>query len=75
MPAMRIMLASVTAIVLGASLFARGGGSGGGKGTDPGTGAGLTLRIRDEMAPPGGMVQMKVLTTEVTPSFFRRSRA
>src|SRR5215813_8418155 len=28
---------------------------------------GLTLRIPDEAAPAGGMVQMKVLTTEVTP--------
>lgn len=27
----------------------------------------LKLRIPDETAPPGGMVQMKVLTTEVTP--------
>src|SRR5262245_12484544 len=32
-----------------------------------GPGPGLTLRIPDEAAPAGGMVQMKVLTTEVTP--------
>jgi hypothetical protein len=31
------------------------------------TTTGLTLRIPDESAPAGGMVQMKVLTTEVTP--------
>lgn len=33
-----------------------------GKGT-----AGVRMRIRDETAPAGGMVQMKVLSTEVTP--------
>jgi hypothetical protein len=32
-----------------------------------GSTTGLTLRIPDESAPAGGMVQMKVLTTEVTP--------
>jgi hypothetical protein len=29
----------------------------------------LSVRIANETAPPGGMVQMKVLTTEVTPIF------
>jgi hypothetical protein len=44
-------------VVLGATMFASGG--------DGGTH--ITLRIPNEMSPAGGMVQMKVLTTEVTP--------
>src|ERR1700733_13739288 len=67
MSTLSTMFASMTAIVLGASVLAGSGKGGGGTGGDPGTGTALTLRIKDEMAPPGGMVQMKVFTTEVTP--------
>src|SRR4051812_30670988 len=57
------------------------------KGTDPAPAPGvLSMRIPNEAAPPGAMVQMKVMTTEVTPisggrpgfgfdmAFFRRRR-
>jgi hypothetical protein len=38
------------------------------KGTDPAPAPGvLSMRIPNEAAPPGAMVQMKVMTTEVTP--------
>src|SRR4029453_18565634 len=50
---------------VGATLVARGGG---------GTDDELRLRILDEMAPPGGIVQMKVRTTEVTPISGGRGR-
>jgi hypothetical protein len=63
MSAKTVMLASVTAIALGVSVFARSGGSGGGSGSE----SELKLRILDEMAPAGGMVQMKVQPYEVTP--------
>src|SRR5262249_26165382 len=61
---------TAAAIALSASLLAGSGGSGSGKGADdtvatPGTG--LSLGVLDETAPPGGTVQMKVRTTEVTP--------
>ena len=56
------MLAAVTAFALGATALARSGsGSGSGSGSD------LKFRVEDEMAPPGGMVQMKVEPYEVTP--------
>jgi len=48
------------------TLFARGGGGG--------TEDELRLRILDEMAPPGGIVQLKVRTTEVTPISGGRGR-
>ena len=54
-----VMLAAVTAIALGATVFA--GGDSGSDNDD------LKFRIRDEMGPPGGMVQMKVESYEVTP--------
>ena len=63
----RAMLASMGAIALGVSLCASGvsGGGGGGGGTT--TTTEITLRIPNETVPAGGLVQMKVLTTEVTP--------
>ena len=67
MSATKGMLASVTAIALGVSVFAQSGGSGTSSHGGSDDGSGLSLRIKDETAPPGGMVQMKVLTTEVTP--------
>ena len=67
----RTMVAWASAIVLGVTLSASGGsGSGGSGGGTIGagtTGSEITLRIPNEMAPAGGMVQMKVLSTEVTP--------
>lgn len=51
----KLMLAPACAIVLGVALSARGAGTE------------LSLRISNETVPAGGMVQMKVLTTEVTP--------
>src|SRR4051794_17561953 len=62
-----VMLATLAAVALGATVLARGGSGGGGD-------SGLTLRMRDEMAPAGGMVQMKVVTTEVTPISGGRAR-
>jgi hypothetical protein len=64
MSAKNVMLAAVTAIALGVTAFAWGGG---GTGADSASENELKLRIRDEMAPPGGMVQMKVVPYEVTP--------
>ncbi len=52
------ILAAVTAIVLGATVFA------GDSGSDD---SDLQLRVQDEMGPPGGIVQMKVESYEVTP--------
>jgi hypothetical protein len=69
-----VVLASLIAIALGATAFASNRGSGGGGGGDSPTGTGLTLSVLDEMAPPGGMVQMKVRTTEVTPISGGRTR-
>jgi hypothetical protein len=64
MSAKKVVLALVTAIALGVTAFARGGdGTAGGSGSDDE----LKLRVRDEMAPPGGIVQMKVESYEVTP--------
>lgn len=60
----RMMLASASAIVLGVTLAATSGSGGTGSTATPGE---LTLRLTNEMAPAGGMVQMKVLTTEVMP--------
>jgi hypothetical protein len=54
------ILAAVTAAALGVTAVA---GSHGDFGSD----SDLKLRIRDEMAPPGGVVQMKVESYEVTP--------
>ncbi|HMB81326.1 MAG TPA: hypothetical protein VKI43_14710 [Vicinamibacterales bacterium] len=51
------MLRAAGVVVCGAVVFASGG--------DGGTH--ITLRIPNEIVPAGGMVQMKVLTTEVTP--------
>jgi len=50
----------LAAIVLGATLTAKGG-------TSTSSSSDLTMRIPDEMGPPGGVVQMTVLTTEVSP--------
>ena len=44
---------------------AKGGGGGGGGGG--GATTGLSLKIRDEIAPPGGVVQMKLEVTEPRP--------
>jgi hypothetical protein len=52
----RSLLRAAAVVVFGATLT--------GQSTGP-----LSLRIPDETAPPGGMVQMKVWTTEVTPIF------
>jgi hypothetical protein len=58
----KLMLAPLAAAALGVTLAAGGGGSE------------LSLRIPNETAPPGGMVQMKVTTTEVTPISGGRTR-
>jgi hypothetical protein len=64
MSAKKILVSLVTAIALGMTAFARdGGGTAGDSDSDDE----LQLRIRDEMAPPGGVVQMKVESYEVTP--------
>ena len=52
------ILAAVTAIALGATVFA---GDSGSDNDD------LQFRVRDEIGPPGGVVQMKVESYEVTP--------
>lgn len=52
------MLAAATAFALGATVFAGDSGS---------DSSDLKFRVRDEMGPPGGMVQMKVESYEVTP--------
>ena len=60
----RSVLKGVTAIgaVVAATLCAAA------KGTDPAAAPGvLSMRIPNEGAPAGAMVQMKVMTTEVTP--------
>jgi hypothetical protein len=60
----RSVLKGATAIgaVIAATLCAAA------KGVDPAAAAGvLSMRIPNEMAPAGAMVQMKVMTTEVTP--------
>jgi hypothetical protein len=60
----RSVLKAVTAIgaVIAATLCATA------KGTDPAPAPGvLSMRIPNEAAPAGAMVQMKVMTTEVTP--------
>jgi IPT/TIG domain-containing protein len=55
-------------LVVAVSICALGGSlSAGGQAAKVGTGTGITLRIPDEGAPAGAMVQMKVETTEVTP--------
>jgi len=61
----KALFASMASIALGATLLAGSGRTGAADAI--GTAAAPTLRIPDEMAPPGGMVQMKVETTEVTP--------
>jgi hypothetical protein len=58
MVARKGILAAVTAIALGATAFA---GDSGSDNDD------LKFRVRDEMGPPGGVVQMKVESYEVTP--------
>lgn len=68
----RNVLAAASAVVLGVTLAASGGTTAPGSGTTtPGGGTAapgeITLRISNEMAPAGAMVQMKVLTTEVMP--------
>src|SRR6478736_1181589 len=60
----RSVLKGVTAIgaVIAATLCAAA------KGADPVPAPGvLSMRIPNEAAPPGAMVQMKLMTTEVTP--------
>jgi hypothetical protein len=56
--ARNLMLAAATAFALGATVFAGDSGS---------DSSDLKFRVRDEMGPPGGMVQMKVESYEVTP--------
>ena len=51
------IFAAVTAIALGATVFAGGSESN----------SDLKFRVRDEVGPPGGVVQMKVESYEVTP--------
>jgi len=63
--ARNFVFAAVTAIALGVTVVARGGGGSGGDSASDGSD--LRFRIRDEMAPPGGVVQMKVESYEVTP--------
>lgn len=58
------ILPLVAALLGGVALFASGGS---GSGVTSTAGSLLSLRIPNEMAPAGGLVQMKVLTTEVTP--------
>jgi hypothetical protein len=59
---MRSVLCAAAVIGIGATLSASG------KVFDPtATTGGLTMRIPNESAPAGGFVQMKVMTTEVTP--------
>jgi hypothetical protein len=60
---MRRVFCAATVIAIGTTLSASGGKINGGGAT----GTELTMRIPDESAPAGAMVQMKVLTTEVTP--------
>jgi hypothetical protein len=62
---MRRIFCAVAVIAIGTTLSASGS-----KTTDTATATattGLTMRIPDESAPAGALVQMKVLTTEVTP--------
>jgi hypothetical protein len=60
---MRWVFSAVAAIAIGTTLSASGG-----KTSDSTvSGTALTMRIPNESAPAGAMVQMKVLTTEVTP--------
>ena len=61
------ILALVAALLSGVALLASGGSGGSGGGVTGIAGSLLSLRISNEMAPAGGLVQMKVLTTEVTP--------
>jgi IPT/TIG domain-containing protein len=72
--AKRSIQISVVMVALGATLSASGKAAGGGAtGTvatntaGTGTTGTVTLRIPNETVPAGSMVQMKVLTTEVTP--------
>jgi hypothetical protein len=53
-----ILLGALVIAVPGVSITAKGGG---------GDGSDLRIRIPDETGPPGGMVQMKLMTTEVSP--------
>src|SRR5262245_38956836 len=53
----RWLLALFGVLALGVSLVGRGGGDD----------ADLRIRVRDETGPAGGMVQMKLMTTEVSP--------
>jgi len=59
----RRLLGAVAAVAIGSTLSATGGKVNGGGAT----GTEISLRIPDEAAPAGGTVQMKVMTTEVTP--------
>src|SRR5215831_10672245 len=56
------MVAALPIVVMASGGSGGTGGSGGG-----GADASLSVRIPNELAPAGGAVQMKVLTTEVTP--------
>jgi hypothetical protein len=60
---MRWVMRAVAVVAIGTTLSASGGKINGGAATA----SGLTMRIPDESAPAGALVQMKVLTTEVTP--------
>jgi hypothetical protein len=59
----RMVLSAIAVVAFGATVSASGGKAFGGGATA----TELTMRIPDESAPAGAMVQMKVLTTEVTP--------
>ena len=61
------ILALVAALLSGVALLASGGSGGSGGGVTGTAGSLLSLRIPNEMGPAGGLIQMKVLTTEVTP--------
>ena len=58
----KAMLAPVGVLVLGVTAFGSNGVP-----THSGSPTELTLRVPNETAPAGGIVQMKVMTTEVTP--------
>jgi hypothetical protein len=59
MSAKKLCLALLTAIALGVTAAAQSG--------DSGSDSELKFRIRDETGPPGGLVQMKVESYEVSP--------
>jgi len=58
-----MVLSAIAVVAIGATVSASGGKAFGGGATA----TEVTMRIPDESAPAGAMVQMKVLTTEVTP--------